>query len=73
MLQCRDYAWKDVIQEEQEPHNETPDTNCKHYLKHTYGEDKQLCSVMFPLVIARSPGMLKFSFHVLCAGFKMYD
>lgn len=38
MLQRRDYTWKDVIQEEQEPHNETPDTNSKHYLKHTYGE-----------------------------------
>lgn len=27
MLQRRDYTWKDVIQEEQEPHNETPTAN----------------------------------------------
>lgn len=68
MLQRRDYTWKEVIQEEQESHNETLDTNSKHCLKHTYGEERQLCSVMFPVIITLSPGMLKVSFHVLSAG-----
>lgn len=51
-----------------EPHNKTPDTNSKQYLKHTYGEVNQICSGTFPLVITRSPGVLKFSFHFLSAG-----
>lgn len=49
-----DYTWKVVIQEEQEPHNEMPDTDSKHLFK-----TKQFCS-LFLLVSTHSPGMLNF-------------
>lgn len=69
MLWHWDCTRKDVMWEEQDPHNETPETN-KHYLKHTYGKEKQFASPMVPLVITRSPIVLTFSLHIFPDGVK---